>query len=89
MKPWGMVVGTLLAAIGAALAVALIAGLGAPEGGSAVATAPDGGELRTVLAVAAGLALASGFTLLGLGMGHWSRPVPPGPELSRTPDMRE
>lgn len=89
MKPWGMVVGTLLAAIGAALAVALIAGLGAPEGGSAVATAPDGGDLRTVLAVAAGLALASGFTLLGLGMGHWSRPVPPGPELSRTPDMRD
>ena len=87
MKPWGMVVGTLLAAIGAALVVALLAGLGASD--AAVATAPDGGELRTVLAVAAGLALASGFTLLGLGMGHWSRPVPPGPELSRTPDMRD
>lgn len=88
MKPWGVLVGTLLAALGAVLAVALLAGVGLPDSASAAVQAGDGG-LHTVLAVTAGLALASGVTLLGLGMGHWRRPLPPGPELSRTPDMRE
>jgi hypothetical protein len=87
MKPWGVLVGTLLAAIGAVLVVALLAGVGLPESAS-TAVQGDGG-LRPVLAVTAGLAMASGMTLLGLALGHWRRPLPPGPELSRTPDTRE
>jgi hypothetical protein len=83
MQRFGMVLGLLLAVIGITGVVTLMLGVGADT-----ASFTPGGEQtsRAPFAIAAGLALAAGLTLLGLNAGHWRRPVPPGPELDRTPD---
>lgn len=86
MHRFGMVLGLLLAVLGITGVVTLMLGVGADSasftpGGTQTARAP--------FAVAAGLALAAGLTLLGLNAGHWRRPVPPGPQLDRRPDTGE
>lgn len=42
----------------------------------APANATDGDSPRLYLAPLAGLSLAAGLVCLGIGMGHWRRPIP-------------
>jgi hypothetical protein len=85
MQRFGMVLGLLLAVLGITGVVTLMLGVGAD---SASFTAAGEQSSRAPFAIASGLALAAGLTLLGLNAGHWRRPVPPGPELERSPDRR-
>lgn len=92
--------GALLLVFGLIAAAAGIAGIGQPDAhdsGPAVVeqahqepTAETGGTL--VLAVLAGLSIAGGGALIGLGMGHFRRPrkiVPPNsPDESRAATTR-
>jgi hypothetical protein len=84
MHRFGLVLGLLLAGVGLVAAATLILGLGNLDTGVYPAATATGSN--TPLAVAAGLALAAGLTLVGLNAGHWRHPAPPGPELDRTPD---
>lgn len=86
MHRFGMVLGLLLAVLGITGVVTLMLGVGAD---SPSFTAGGAQSSRAPFAVAAGLALAAGLTLLGLNAGHWRRPVPPGPQLDRRPDTGE
>jgi hypothetical protein len=86
MHRFGMVLGLLLAVLGITGVVTLMLGVGAD---SASFTPGAAQSSRAPFAIAAGLALAAGLTLLGLNAGHWRRPVPPGPQLDRTPDTGE
>jgi hypothetical protein len=86
MHRFGMVLGLLLAVLGITGVVTLMLGVGADS----ASFTPGGAQTsRAPFAVAAGLALAAGLTLLGLNAGHWRRPVPPGPQLDRRPDSGE
>ena len=86
MDRFGMVVGLFLAVLGVAGVLTLMFGIGAD---SSAFTPYGAQESHAPLAIGAGLALAAGLTLLGLSLGHWRRPVPPGPELDRQPDSGE
>lgn len=83
MQRFGMVLGLLLAVLGITGVVTLMLGVGTDS----AAFTPGGEQAsRAPFAIAAGLALAAGLTLLGLNAGHWRRPVAPGPQLDRRPD---
>ena len=78
--------GVLLAAAGLLFVLMLAMGTGLmPDGTDATLVGVD---LRSLLTVAAGIFLAGGITLVGLGFGHWRRPQRPGASLDRTPDKQ-
>jgi hypothetical protein len=82
----GLLAGVLLTATGLLLVLLFATGFGLmPDGTDAAVLGVD---VRSFLTVAAGLCLACGITLVGLGFGHWQHPVPPGPSLDHTPDAR-
>jgi hypothetical protein len=80
-----MFLGLLLSTIGLVAAAVLIFGAAGDAGTFPPA---DAAYSRAPLAVAAGLALAAGLTLVGLNAGRWRHPARPGPELDRTPDRQ-
>jgi drug/metabolite transporter (DMT)-like permease len=84
---FGFPAGVLLALLGL-MFMALVA-MGTGLGPSGMDKSLYGVDARAALTIAAGLCLAVGVTLVGLGFGHWRRPVPPGPTLDHTPDRRQ
>jgi hypothetical protein len=50
--------------------------LGALEGGVPAQQADEPSRAPMIVAPLAGLALALGIGLVGVGMGHWRRPIP-------------
>jgi hypothetical protein len=86
MHRFGMVLGLMLAVLGITGVATLMLGVGADS----ASFNPSGAQMsRAPFAIAAGLALAAGLTLLGLNAGNWRRPVAPGPQLDRRPDSGE
>ena len=82
----GFLAGVLLTATGLLMVLLIAMGVGlTPDRADAAILGVD---VRSFLTIAAGLCLACGVTLAGLGFGHWQRPVPPGPSLDHTPDRR-
>ena len=86
MLRFGFLAGVLLTATGLLMVLLIAMGVGlTPDRADAAILGVD---VRSFLTIAAGLCLACGITLVGLGFGHWQRPVPPGPSLDHTPDRR-
>lgn len=84
MSRFGFLSGVLLMATG--LLMLLLIAMGAGLTPDRADAALLGVDVRSFLTIAAGLCLACGITLVGLGFGHWQRPVPPGARLDHTPD---
>ena len=80
----GFPFGVLLTTAGLLFVLLMAMGVGLTPSGADDALV--GVDIRSLLTIAAGLCLACGITLIGLGFGHWQRPVPPGPSLDHTPD---
>jgi hypothetical protein len=75
MRRFGFVAGVLLVAFGLLLLLLIAAGIGlTPDHQDAALLGVD---TRSFMTVAAGLCLASGITLVGLGFGEWKHPKPP------------
>jgi hypothetical protein len=86
MRQMSFAVGVLLAMAGAVLLLLVAMGVGlAPDGTDSQIVGVDA---RSWLTIGAGLLLACGITLVGLGFGRWQHPVPPGPSLEENPDRR-
>ena len=85
MWAWGL--GGMLTSLGVGLLFWLLGGALAPTAGAGAAA--PGAQFNPMLAIAAGLSLASGVTLLGLAAGHWKRPVQSGHGIGRRPDSQE
>ena len=82
----GVPAGVMLVLLGLLFIGLLALGTGLGPGGSDASV--YGVNARAVLTIGAGLCLAVGVTLFGLGFGHWRRPVPPDATLDHTPDRR-
>jgi hypothetical protein len=72
MLLFGVVVGVLLLLTGLLLMVLIALGVGLlPNGADSSLVGVDA---RSFMAICAALCLASGMTLVGLGLGHWQQP---------------
>lgn len=81
---WAIGIGGILTALGIGLLLWFLGGAMAPTSGPGSGIGSSQSNL--VLAAVAGLSLASGLALLGLGAGRWKRPSAPGTDASHTPD---
>ena len=72
MSRLGFLAGVLLMAAGLLMLLLIAMGIGLmPDGADASLLGVD---IRSFMTVATGLCLASGITLVGLNVGHWTAP---------------
>ena len=86
MSRLGFLAGVLLMAAGLLMLLLIAMGIGLmPDGADASLLGVD---IRSFMTVVTGLCLASGITLVGLNVGHWTAPETSGRKARRGGDNR-